>query len=71
MCARQRKPDSRRGQVQIITGGILGGKTRPVRAELGSSPLAWASVLPARSLSGSFRSRLVVHGKEKVYGSIP
>jgi hypothetical protein len=56
---------------QIIKGGILGGKTQPVRADLGSSPLARASVLPAQSLYGAYRDRLVVHGKEKVYGSIP
>jgi len=51
--------------------GILGGKTQPVRADLGLSPLAWASVLPAQSLYGAYSDLLAVHGKEKVYGSIP
>jgi hypothetical protein len=59
------------GRVQIITGGILGGKTQPVRAGPGSSPLALASVLPVQSLYGAYSGLLVVHGKEKVYGSIP
>jgi len=49
----------------------LGGETQPVGADLGSSTLARASVLPAQSLYGAYRDRLVVHGKEKVYGSIP
>jgi hypothetical protein len=44
---------------------------QPVGADLGSSPLASARVLPAQSLCGAYRDRLVVHGKEKVYGSIP
>ena len=51
--------------------GHLGGKTQPAGADLGSFPLVCASVLPAQSLCGAFRDRLVVHGKEKVYGSIP
>ena len=44
---------------------------QPVEADRGSPPLACASVLPAQSLYGAYRDRLVVHGKEKVYGSIP
>jgi hypothetical protein len=57
--------------MQIITGGILGGKTQPRRAASGLSPLASASVLPAQSLYAAYRDCLLVHGKEKVYGSIP
>ena len=49
----------------------MGGETQPVGADLGSSTLARASVLPVQSLYGAYRDRLVVHGKEKVYGSIP
>jgi hypothetical protein len=39
MCARA-KPVLGRDEAQIIAGGILGGKTQPVGAGLGSSPLA-------------------------------
>jgi hypothetical protein len=41
------------------------------RASLSLSLLARACVEPAQRLYGDYRNRLVVHGKEKVYGSIP
>ena len=47
------------------------GETQALRAVLGSSSPASAGVLPAQSLYGAYSDRLVVHGKEKVYGSIP
>ncbi len=56
---------------RVHCGGHLGGKMQPVGADLGSSPLASARVLPAQCLYGAYRDRLVVHGKEKVCGSIP
>ncbi len=43
----------------------------PVGACHGWWQLALASVRPAEGLCGDCRSRVVVHGKDKVYGSIP
>ena len=42
-----------------------------VRAGLGQRQLLSASVSPSQALYGCYRDFLVVHGKEKVYGSIP
>jgi hypothetical protein len=49
-------------------GGILGGKIPPAKACRGHCQLASASAEPVQSLYGGYRNRLVVHGKEKVYG---
>ena len=43
----------------------------PVRACGGQWQLAPASVEPVQGLYGDYSDRLAVHGKEKVYGSIP
>lgn len=43
----------------------------PVTAGLGHRQLLRASVNPAQELSGGYRNRLVVHGKEEVCGSLP
>ena len=49
---------------------MWGGWT-PAGACQGERLLLSASVLPAQSHYGSLGDFLVVHGKEKVYGSIP
>lgn len=49
----------------------MGGKMPPVRAVRGQSPLVRASVSAGRGPYGDYRDFLVVHGNEKVYGSIP
>jgi len=41
------------------------------RAGLSQLLLVPASVRPVQGLYGGYRDRLVVHGMEKVYGSIP
>jgi hypothetical protein len=56
---------------EIILRGSLGGRMPLGRASLSLSLLARACVEPAQRLYGDYRNRLVVHGKEKVYGSIP
>jgi hypothetical protein len=43
----------------------------PASASGRKSPLAAASVTAAQGLYGRYEDVLVVHGKEKVYGSIP
>ena len=43
----------------------------PAGASGGQPPLATASVGAGQGLYGRYRDLLVVHGKEKVYGSIP
>jgi hypothetical protein len=43
----------------------------PVRANWGQLPLAGASVRAGQALYGRYSDALVVHGKRKVYGSIP
>ena len=57
--------------LKIMLGGRSGGKTQLASARRSLRPLAWASVRAAQSLYGRYRDLLVVHGKEKVYGSIP
>jgi hypothetical protein len=47
-----------------------GGNCRP-RGSRGQPPLATASVEAGQGLYGRYRDFLAVHGKEKVYGSIP
>jgi hypothetical protein len=49
----------------------LGGKMLPVRPVRGQCPLAEASVGAGQTPCGTYRDALAVHGKEKVYGSIP
>ena len=56
---------------KIIPGGSLGGKCRQSELSGGQSPLAGASVSADQSPYGSYGDFLVVHGKEKVCGSIP
>ena len=50
---------------------IPGGRMPPAGASGGQPPLARASVGAGQGLYGRYRDFLVVHGKEKVYGSIP
>ena len=52
-------------------GGQTGGRTQLASACLSSPQLAWACVVPPQSRCGDYSSLLVIHGKEKVYGSIP
>ena len=52
-------------------GGNLGGKMQPSGASQGQAQPAGASVCAGQALYEALRDRLVVHGKEKVYGSIP
>jgi hypothetical protein len=52
-------------------GGTLGGRMPLAGAGLSQLLLAQASVRPVQGLYGGYRDCLVVHGKEKVYGSIP
>jgi hypothetical protein len=56
---------------KIIPGGQLGGRMLPAGASEGQPPLATVSVGAGQGLYGRYRDFLVVHGKEKVYGSIP
>jgi hypothetical protein len=56
---------------KILSGGTLGGRTPPVRACRGQRQPAPAGVEAVQGLYGGYRNPLVVHGKEKVYGSIP
>jgi hypothetical protein len=57
--------------VKIILGGSLGGTMQPVRAVWGQCLLAEACVGAGQVAWGICSDSLVVHGKEKVYGSIP
>jgi hypothetical protein len=43
----------------------------PAEAGFSQLLLAGASVYPVQDLYGRYRDSLAVHGKEKVYGSIP
>jgi hypothetical protein len=52
-------------------GAVRGGRMPPVRAVGGQAAPAEARVSAGQGLYGSYRDALVVHGKEKVYGSIP
>jgi hypothetical protein len=56
---------------KIIPGGNSGGRMPPAGASGGQPPLATVSVGAGQGLYGRYRDFLVVHGKEKVYGSIP
>ena len=56
---------------KIIPGGNSGGRMPPAQASAGRSLLAAASAGTGQGLHGRYRDFLVVHGKEKVYGSIP
>ena len=58
-------------QQKIVLGGNLGGKLALVKAIPGQFPPARASFTAGQAIYGVYRDRLVVHGKEKVYGSIP
>ena len=49
----------------------LGGGMALAGAGLSQLLLVPASVRPVQGLYGGYRDCLVVHGKEKVYGSIP
>ena len=51
--------------------GSLRGRTVLDDADPGSSPLAYASVLPDQGLYLGRGNHAAGHGKEKVYGSIP
>jgi hypothetical protein len=53
------------------SGGQFGGKMQPPLASGGQPPLVVASVRAGRGLYRRHGYVLVVHGKEKVYGSIP
>jgi len=61
----------RPGRPVIILGGTLGGRMVLVSASMGQRQLLRATVSPAHALCVGYRDSLVVHGKEKVYGSIP
>ena len=52
-------------------GGRSGGRTQLTTARLSVRQPVWASVWPVQRLCVRYRDLLVVHGKEKVYGSIP
>jgi len=56
---------------KIFPGGNSGGRMPPAGASEGQPPLGPASVGACQGLDGRYRDALVVHGKEKVYGSIP
>src|SRR6266851_8300619 len=56
---------------KIISGGSSGGRMPPVRASWGQRLLAAASVRAGQALYDRYSDALVVHGKEKVYGSTP
>ena len=56
---------------KIIPGGNLGGGMLPAEASEGRTLLAAASVEAGQVPIGRHSDSLVVHGKEKVYGSIP
>ena len=49
----------------------MGGRIEPARACACWRPLARASVSPSQRLCAGVRDATGVHGKEKVYGSIP
>jgi hypothetical protein len=49
----------------------LGSRMALARAGLSQLLLVPASFRPVQGLYGGCRDRLAVHGKEKVYGSIP
>jgi hypothetical protein len=55
----------------MISGGKPGGKTQLATACLSLPQLVWARVLPLQSRCGDYSALPVIHGKEKVYGSIP
>jgi hypothetical protein len=55
----------------LILRGTLRGKMAPGGADSGLSPLACASVSPGQVLYQDRTNRSSVHGKEKVYRSIP
>ena len=50
---------------------VLGGKLALAKAIPGQFPPARASFTAGQAIYGVYRDGLVVHGKEKVYGSIP
>jgi hypothetical protein len=56
---------------KIISGGSSGGRMPLAWASGGQPLLAAASVWAGQCLYGHYRDALVVHGREKVYGSIP
>jgi hypothetical protein len=66
---RERQVDSVEKMLNLR--GALRGRTAPGGAVSGSSLLACASVLAGQRLCQGERNRSVLHGKEKVYGSIP
>jgi len=55
----------------LILRGTLRGKMLLDSADFRLSPLACASVFPGQALYQDRMNRSSVHGKEKVYGSIP
>ena len=52
-------------------GGQTGGQNQLATACLSLPQLVWARVLPHQSRCGDYSALPVIHGKEKVYGSIP
>jgi hypothetical protein len=56
---------------KIKVRGRLRGKSRSRGPVWGLRELAGARVLPGHALYQGQRNRAVIHGKEKVYGSIP
>jgi hypothetical protein len=57
--------------LRSFRGAIRGAECRLRALAGGQPPLATASVGAGQGLYGRYRDFLVVHGKEKVYGSIP
>jgi hypothetical protein len=53
------------------SGGHFGGRLALAEAVWGQSLLSEASLVAGQSFYGGYRNARVVHGKEKVYGSIP
>jgi hypothetical protein len=59
------------GDALGMSGGKLGGKMQLSGASQSQAQPAGASVCAGQALYEALRDLLVVHGKEKVYGSIP
>jgi hypothetical protein len=59
------------GTIPVITRGAIWGRMPPAQACPSLRQPAGANEWPDQRLYGDNGNGLVVHGKEKVYGSIP
>jgi hypothetical protein len=65
------RPTALANPLEIISGGNLKGKMLPDDVRARQFQLGGDGVCPAQAAYGLVEISAVVHGKEKVYGSIP